>query len=367
MSHGSTAETRRMLRVCDICGYCNGLCPVFDAARRRPRLEAGDLAQLANLCHGCGSCLYACQYAPPHPFAIDIPRVLAAQRQASWRRFAWPPRLAGLFERQGMWVWLVMLGCIAGVIVGVAIGNGPSALATAQHGDGAFYRVIPLEVMVLLGAVPLGWSLLAITIGLRRFWRATAGQRGIVDRRTLGRALRDLLLLTNLAGGGAGCAEHDERLSQRRRWLHQVLLTGLVLCLAATIIAAGYEHLLGRQAPYALLSTPVLLGTAGGIATLAAVLGLGWLRRRIDPRLADAQTSHAAAAVLSLLLVVTATGLALLAWRETNAMGLLLATHLGSVLALFLMLPYTKLVHGGYRVLALVREAAELRQDRADG
>jgi citrate/tricarballylate utilization protein len=356
-----------MLRVCDICGYCNGLCPVFDAARSRPRLASGDLIQLANLCHGCGSCLYACQYAPPHPFAIDIPRVLAAQRQSSWRRFAWPARLAAGFEQQGILVWLVLLVCMAGVVAGVAIGIGPAALLTAQHGDGAFYRVIPLDVMMLLGGLSLGWSLLAIGIGLRRFWRHTGGPTALIDRRTLARAVRDVLVLTNLAGGGAGCAEHDERLSQRRRWLHQLLLSGLGLCLAATTIAAGYEHLLGRQAPYPLLSPPVLVGTAGGIAMLAAIVGLGWLRRRIDPRLADAQTGHADAAVLSLLLMVTATGLALLGWRDTAAMGLLLAIHLGSVLALFLLTPYTRLVHGGYRALALLRETAERHRPGGEG
>jgi citrate/tricarballylate utilization protein len=361
MSTNTSAETRRMLKVCDICGYCNGLCPVFDAARRRPDLDAGDLAQLANLCHGCGSCLFACQYAPPHPFAINIPRALAAERQRSWQRFGWPTRLSRAFERRAMLVWLVMLGCIAGVVASAGIGAGPSALLTAQHGSGAFYRIIPLEAMLLLGALPLGWSLLAIGIGLGRFWRATSGSAGSVGRQALGQALHEILLLSHLAGGGAGCAEHDGRLSQRRRWLHQLLLAGLALCLAATAVAAGYEHLLGRQAPYPLLSPPVLLGTAGGIAMLAAVLGLGWLRRQIDPRLADAQTSHADAAVLSLLLSVTATGLALLAWRQTAAMGLLLAVHLGCVLALFLLLPYSKLVHGGYRALALVRDATERR------
>lgn len=356
-----------MLRLCDICGYCNGLCPVFDAARRRPALHAGDLAQLANLCHGCGGCLYACQYAPPHVFAINIPRALAAERQASWRAFAWPAPMARAFTRQSLTVWWVLLGCIAAVVAGVAIGAGPAALLTAQLGDGAFYRVIPLPVMLLLGVLPLGWSLLAIGIGLRRFWRATTGPAAATDRRSLGRALRDLALLNNLAGGGAGCAEHDERLSQRRRWLHQPLLAGLGLCLAATTAAAAYEHLLGRQAPYPLLSAPVLLGSAGGLCMLLAVLGLGWLRRQRDPALADARTGHADAAVLGLLLLVTATGLALLAGRETAAMGLLLAVHLGTVVAFFVLLPYSKLVHGGYRLLALLREAAERPPHRRRG
>jgi len=48
--------------------------------------------------------------------------------------------------------------------------------------------------------------------------------------------------------------------------------------------------------------------------------------------------------------------------RDTAAMGILLAVHLGFVLALFLTMPYGKFVHGLYRFLALVKYAAERRR-----
>ena len=53
------------------------------------------------------------------------------------------------------------------------------------------------------------------------------------------------------------------------------------------------------------------------------------------------------------------TGLLLLGFRATAAMGLLLVVHLGVVMALFLTLPYGKFVHGIYRGAALVRYALE--------
>jgi citrate/tricarballylate utilization protein len=58
---------------------------------------------------------------------------------------------------------------------------------------------------------------------------------------------------------------------------------------------------------------------------------------------------------------VSASGLLLLALRHTGAMGVLLALHLGLVLALFVALPYSKMVHGVYRGLALWRHAREKR------
>ena len=45
--------------------------------------------------------------------------------------------------------------------------------------------------------------------------------------------------------------------------------------------------------------------------------------------------------------------------RATPAMGTLLAIHLGFVLALFITMPYGKLVHTVYRYAALVKNAME--------
>ena len=64
---------------------------------------------------------------------------------------------------------------------------------------------------------------------------------------------------------------------------------------------------------------------------------------------------------LLLLFATSLTGLALLFLRQTNAMGVLLALHLGFVLALFLTLPYGKFMHALYRLAALARYHVERR------
>ncbi len=66
--------------------------------------------------------------------------------------------------------------------------------------------------------------------------------------------------------------------------------------------------------------------------------------------------------LLGLLLATSGTGLLLLGLRESALMPALLVVHLGAVLALFLMLPYGKFVHGLHRLSALARFAAETQE-----
>ena len=67
-------------------------------------------------------------------------------------------------------------------------------------------------------------------------------------------------------------------------------------------------------------------------------------------------------AFIALLFWTSLTGMALLFLRDTSAMGLLLAIHLGVVMALFLTLPYGKFAHGVFRCAALLKSAVEQRQ-----
>ncbi|MGB7917479.1 MAG: hypothetical protein WCF79_19640, partial [Rhodomicrobium sp.] len=85
----SLAEARRILTICTVCNYCNGFCETFRAVERRREFSDGDLVYLAHLCHNCGNCLPACQYAPPHPFAVNVPKTLAEVRKRSWRDRPW--------------------------------------------------------------------------------------------------------------------------------------------------------------------------------------------------------------------------------------------------------------------------------------
>jgi citrate/tricarballylate utilization protein len=60
---------------------------------------------------------------------------------------------------------------------------------------------------------------------------------------------------------------------------------------------------------------------------------------------------------IALLLLSSATGLLLLALRQTPWMQPLLSIHLALILVFFLTLPYGKFVHGIYRAAALLSYA----------
>ena len=74
------------MNICNACRYCEGYCAVFPAMERRLTFSEADINYLANLCHNCAECYYACQYAPPHEFAVNVPKVFAEIRKRSAQR-----------------------------------------------------------------------------------------------------------------------------------------------------------------------------------------------------------------------------------------------------------------------------------------
>ena len=83
------------MTVCNACRYCEAYCPGLPGDGRARDVLVRRLSYLANLCHNCGECLYACQYAPPHEFGIDVPRTLSKVRVESYEAAAWPALRGG--------------------------------------------------------------------------------------------------------------------------------------------------------------------------------------------------------------------------------------------------------------------------------
>jgi citrate/tricarballylate utilization protein len=354
-------EVSRILQICNACRYCEGFCAVFPAMTRRLEFGKADTHYLANLCHNCGACLHACQYAPPHEFAVNVPRAMAQVRMQTYHDYAWPPALGTLYGRAGLTVAMALAGGLALFLV-LAVAMSGSLLHEPLAGN--FYAIFPHNFLAgVFGAVFL-FVVFALGMGLRRFWREVSpGRDGSPANGAAAEATRDALRLKYLDGGhGEGCNNEDDRFTLWRRRFHHFTFYGFLLCFASTCVATLYHYLLGLQAPYALTSLPVLLGTAGGIGLVIGPLGLLRMNLRRDPAHGDTAQRPMDRGFIALLLLTSLTGLALLAWRDTRFMALLLAVHLGVVMALFLTLPYGKFAHGIFRSAALLKFAIEKRR-----
>ncbi len=353
-------EADRLMTVCNSCRYCEGLCAVFPAMEMRRSFSDGDLNYLANLCHSCGACYTDCQFSPPHEFNVNVPKTLAVARADSYAAYAWPRAFAGAFARNGLVISLIAAFSVAAFIFGFAAWHDPQVLFGVHIGPGAFYRLMPHNAMVALFGAAFFYAIVALVMGVRAFWRDIGEPAGIkTGVADLFQAIRDAGTLRYLDGGGDGCFNEDDRPTDRRRLYHHLTFYGFALCFASTSVATMYHYLLARQAPYPWWDLPVVLGTLGGIGLLIGPAGLLAERWQRDPELTDGARRGMDVAFIVMLFFTSLTGMALLLWRETAAMGPLLALHLGVVFALFVTMPYGKFVHGIYRFAALVRYAME--------
>ncbi|MCS6877856.1 MAG: tricarballylate utilization 4Fe-4S protein TcuB [Geminicoccaceae bacterium] len=345
------AEARRQLEICNACRYCEGYCAVFPAMTLHRAFSDGTLVQLANLCHGCRACYHACQYAPPHAFAVNLPRALAELRVASWESLAPPAGLGRFVQRRAGATVLALLSALAGMFWALASLRPPSGTGFYAHlSHGAM-------VAIFLPAFLLPLALLARA--LRDFWRLVGGGR--VRLRHLRVALAEAASLVHLSGGGqGGCQfEKGDRPSQARRFAHQLVFWGFVACFASTTSATIMHYALDWPAPYDFWTPPKLLGVPGGVLMVVGGIVLASLARRADPELGSPALRGGEAAFRVLLVSVPASGLLLWAAADTVLQAPLLALHLATVLAFFLLAPYSKMAHAPFRFAALVRAAQE--------
>ena len=355
-------EAERLATICNSCRYCEGLCAVFPALEMRRAFSEGDLNYLANLCHGCGACYVDCQFSPPHEFAVNVLKTLSDVRADSYRAYAWPKILQPLFDRNGFAIAAATAISVAGFILGFVFWHDPAALFS---GSGQFYRLMPHHVMVVLfGGISI-FTVAALMMGFRNFWSdigsgsLSAGASGSIRQ-----AIKDAGSLRYLDGGGAGCY-HGEQAADRRRVFHHFTFYGFLLCFAATCAGTVLHYGFSKVAPYEWYALPKLLGIAGGVGLLIGPPGLLRAKFKQNSSLDSEARRGADTAFLGMMFLTGLTGLLLMLLRQTPAMGITLAVHLGVVFALFLTMPYSKFVHGLYRFGALVLYAVEQRNGLA--
>lgn len=302
---------------------------------------------------------------------MNVPQAMAQVRGQTYADYAWPPALGQLYQRQGLTLSLALVAALTLFLVLGAVlqGGGLGALWGADLG-GNFYHLFPHNLLVGLFAPVFLFVVLALGIGVRRFWKNIKPVTSGVDvsAPATAEAADAVLRLKYLDGGhGDGCHNEDDAYTLSRRRFHHFTFYGFLLCFAATSVATLYHYLFDQPAPYELPSLPKLLGVAGGMSLLVGTVGLWHLNLRRHPLHGDAAQKPMDRGFIALLFLTSASGLALWLGRGTPALALLLCLHLGAVMALFATLPYGKFAHGIFRTASLLRYAVEKRQPNPIG
>lgn len=353
MFDSAMVESRRQVEICNACRYCEGYCSVFPAMFAERSFSDGSLLQLANLCHNCRGCYYACQYTPPHQFALNLPSALGELRQESWKQLSWPQGFAYLFDRAGVVMPLLMVVSFTFLFWLV------SALPPS-NGEG-FYTFMSHTLMVIIFLPAFLVPLLAVGIAIRRYWHFIGGGR--ITMAEMWQASLNAISLRNLKGGhGDGCNFEDEdRFTKTRSVLHKMTFWGFMMCFGSTCSGTILHYGFGLKAPYTWYSLPKLLGVPGGVLLCLGTAGLAWIKTKADRDLGHAKIWGSEMAFILLLFSVSATGLMLYAATGSSLVEWFLPIHLGTVLTFFLLTPYSKMMHGFYRMAALIYDQKRIR------
>ena len=363
-------EVARIMQICNACRYCEGFCAVFPAMTRRLEFPKADVNFLANLCHNCGACLHACQYAPPHEFAVNVPKAMAEVRGETYTHYAWPPALGTLYKNNGLTLSVALVIGLALFLIIAVVAQGGLGALWSHETAGNFYNLFPHNLLAGIFAPVFLFVVFALFMGVRRFWKEIKPVTSGVDVSgpAAAEATHDVLRMKYLDGGaGQGCPNEDDAYTLARRRMHHFTFYGFMLCFAATALGTVYHYAFGWFAPYDFPSLPKLLGAIGGVSLLIGTSGLWHLNRKRDPEHGDLKQKPMDLGFIALLFLVSLSGLALWLGRSTPAMALLLCVHLGAVMALFLTLPYGKFAHGVFRTAALLRHSTEKRQPNPIG
>jgi citrate/tricarballylate utilization protein len=353
------SEAVRQLNICNSCRYCEGYCAVFPALERRTELSLFDVGHLSNLCHDCRACFYACMYAPPHEFGINLPVVLAETRRQTYdASFPAPGGLGGDRMTKGFTATVVFVVAAAAIL----------AVVGGTHGWGVLggrparspYVVVPYAGIIVLALAPAAVSVVTSVVASIRYWRRIGGRpRDLVNVPAAWATLREGLTLQYLRGGGEDCYYPTATPSGLRRRLHALVVYGFGLCLLSTIAAAVEQDFLGIGPPYPYLSVPVFSGLIGGIGLAIGCSGLLITKPEVDTSATDGQMMRRDTWFAAGLLALSLTGLATLFVRGSSAFGVVFAIHLTLVVGCFAVAPYTKAVHFIFRLLSLMKDNLE--------
>ena len=336
------------LQSCLQCGACTATCDLAGEEGLFPRrqvtfvrLGLQDLLaadQQIWHCYGCTECSSQC------PSNAKPASIMSALRQFATDRFACPRVLARVVnDWRCLWlVYLATAGFLVAMIAGTgAFGPRPGALRYAD--------MIPDAALIPVFAVLTLLPVIAIAVGASRAWRAWyEGSLWAARPAALGRSIQRAAAEILAHRKFSTCKER-----RLRPWAHRAVLFS-VLGLAAVSGVVALLLLAGRSYPLS-LGNPLKVLSNVFAALLIGGAGYFLLARAIDASHGKRSAFFDWAFIVNVLLAgVTGVATEVLRVADVRAWAYpVYFIHLLIVLVLALTLPYTKLAHAVYRVLAV--------------
>ena len=336
------------LQACLQCGACTATCDLAGDEGLFPRRQVtfvrlglqDRLAADQDIwhCYGCTECSSQC------PSNAKPASIMSALRQFATDRFACPRVMARVVNNwRSFWlVYMVAAAFLVAMIAATgAFSPGPGPLRYAG--------MIPDSALIPVFSVLTVLPLIAIAVGASRAWRAWYdGSLWATRPRILGRSVQKAAAEILAHRKFSSCKER-----RLRPWAHRAVLFS-VLGLAAISGVISLFLLAGRAYP---LSVGNPLKVLSNVFAALLIGGAGYF---LGVRVKDASRGNRStffdwAFIVNVLLAgLTGVATELLRVADVRAWAYpVYFVHLVIVLALAVTLPYTKLAHAVYRVLAV--------------
>jgi len=340
---------------CYQCGACTAACNLstrdYAFPRRQMSLAQWGLAErlvsdpAVWLCHRCNDCATICPRNVRPGDVMQVARAVAIEKLAF-------PRCMGKMTARVQVSWPLLLGLpVLFWLAYVAAVTGLAApIPSFEHGMFAYERFVP-HWMIYSVFFPVS-ALVAMVLFIqgRRFWNQTDGAQ---QRRGP--------ILAHVARTGMEIVAHRRfglcGIGGSRRWSHLTLLGGFAGAALTSGLLIIAIYFMDEAMPLSLWHPFKILGN---VSAVLLVVGGGMLvRNRIcKPRDVGATTA-VDAFFIGVVCLVIASGILTELARICGVPYLgcwLYVTHLGAVLCLFLVAPYSMFAHVLYRFLAMLHE-----------
>jgi quinone-modifying oxidoreductase subunit QmoC len=289
-------------------------------------------------CYNCNECSTRC------PSRAKPSRIMGALRHLATERFAYPRTLARIVNSPRL-SWLVFAAA-AGLLAAMVAATGAF---TPGPGPLRYDGMLPDAALNLFFFGFTAIALVAVTVGATRAWSGWYGSSLRAARpRAMGGALKQAAVEILAHRKFSECEEQPLRV-----WAHRGIVYGFLGLLALSGVVAVLL-LFGAPYPLSIVNPLKVLGNVFA-AMLLGGASYFLVRRALDSTRGQTSPFFDWAFLVNVLLVGL-TGVGAEVFRVADVRALAYPDyfiHLVLVFVLIVMLPYTKLAHAVYRLLAV--------------